>query len=356
MIQDIFAEEGNSCYKDKNLLKFVLSKYELEVKNVIKRRGVYEVDCVSGKFCLKKVKHGKTSILNENYLIENLQRNGFANIKKMLRTREGNLIVKTNKYFFCISEDVEGEDCDLGNTEEAVNCAILLGRLHSSLNNLDTKVLNIKSKLKDRPKIFYDKLLTLEKYKQIIQKKRIKNEFDLMYLNYIDNFYNMGSMALNILNTSNYYILTKESFRKKTLCIGNFYSQNIIRRDDGYYISDLNNIYIDLQVLDLAKFIRRLMNKKQYKWNFHLAKHIIDGYSTEKTIKKEELEFMLAVITFPDKFWKLGKKRYIKQKDWSEPKYTQKIEKLINQFTFQQKFFMDFLNYINNLESLNIVN
>lgn len=41
-----------------------------------------------------------------------------------------------------------------------------------------------------------------------------------------------------------------------------FYYQNIIKKGREYYIIDLDNIIIDLQVNDLGKYIRRLMNKK----------------------------------------------------------------------------------------------
>ena len=48
---------------------------------------------------------------------------------------------------------------------------------------------------------------------------------------------------------------------------------------------------------------------------------------------------MLALIIFPHKFWKLGQKRYMKQKKWSETKYLHKLNKITCHNETQEKFF-----------------
>lgn len=347
MIQDILNEQENISYKEEKVLKFVLSKYKFEVININKYRNLYKVECKEGIFYLKRIQHGKRQIINMDFLIQNLNKVQFNNIGVLVRTKEGNLYVRTHKYIFYVTDYIEGKKCDLDILQEAVNCSSLLAKFHLSVNSIDTRDLKIKNKIKDRPKIFYDKLLNMEKFKQIIEKKRIKNEFDLAYLNSVDNFYNIGAMTLNILNNSKYYTLVKEAARKRTITSETFYNRIVINQDGEYIITELNDIAVDIQIMDLAKFIRRLMYKENYKWNFDKAKCIIYGYSKIRPLTKDELELILSVITFPHKFWKLGNKRYIKQRGWSEPKYMHKIEKLIENFTLQKKFFMDFIDYIN---------
>lgn len=347
MIQVLLGEEGNISYKENKILNFVLSKYELKVNDIHKYRDMYRIECPDKEVCLKRVKHGKNTILNRNYLMENLQSSGFNNIERLLKTKEGNLFVRSHKYMFYISEYKYGEECDLTNISEAVKCACLLGKLHSLFNNIETRGLKLKSKLEDLPKVFYDRLLNMEKFKQIIEKKRIKNDFDLMYSNYIDNFYSIGTMALNMLNNSNFYNLTKETEIKKRISIGDAYSHSVKKNSGDCFIVELNNINMDIQIMDLAKLISNLMYKQHYQWDFNKAKQIIEGYAASKPLNKKDLELILAVIIFPHKFWKLGKKRYIKQKGWSEPKYIRKIKRLIDCFDLQQKFFSDYMNFIN---------
>ncbi|MEL7596944.1 MAG: hypothetical protein AAGU01_01940 [Clostridiaceae bacterium] len=88
------------------------------------------------------------------------------------------------------------------------------------------------------------------------------------------------------------------------------------------------------------------MSKSDYKWDFEKAKKIIDGYNSINRLTKEELKVMLALIIFPHKFWKLGRKRYIKHKNWSEQRYNHKLNKVIYNAELQQKFLEDYLHYL----------
>jgi CotS family spore coat protein len=342
-----FLLEGNISFKEESLVRSVLAKYGIEATNIFKARSAYKIESQQGLVCLKRLHHGEKKALNGNLLVESLFKAGFNNTAAFLKTKGGKLYVKSHKYTFYATEWIDGKECDLENLAEVVNCVQLLAKFHLALNNTDTKSLKIKNNLKNWPKIFYSDLLTMEKFKHIIEKKRIKNEFDTLYANNIDNFYNRGLIALNVLNNSNYYRLSKEANESKTICHDSFYYQNILKKDESYYIIDLDSIIIDLQIMDLGKFIRRLMTKKNYQWNFDKAKYMIEAYTAIKPLSLEELEVMLAIIIFPHKFWKLGKKRYVKQKSWSETKYMHKLQKLITYSSLEQKFLTDYLNYLN---------
>ena len=126
----------------------------------------------------------------------------------------------------------------------------------------------------------------------------------------------------------------------------NFYYQNIIKSNDDFYIIDLNSLIIDIHVNDVSKLIRRLMFKKEYEWNFNKAKLLIEAYGSINKLSKNEIEVMLALIIFPNKFWKLGKKRYVRHKNWTEDKFTNRLNKLIISNTLEQKFMEDYFKYI----------
>lgn len=92
------------------------------------------------------------------------------------------------------------------------------------------------------------------------------------------------------------------------------------------------------------------MFKKAYQWDFDKAKLLIEAYSEVNKISKSELEAMLAIIAFPHKFWKLGKKRYLKHKSWSELKYMHKLTKLVKYDSVEQKFLENYIEYVNSYE------
>lgn len=336
--------------KEKSMIKKVLENYNFSVIDISKVRSSYKIDTNIGAVCLKRVKHNKTKTLNSNYLAEELSKNDFPYTSKFFRTKDNYLFAAHKKMYFYVVEWIDGDECDLNDIEEACNCVRLLARFHLSSQYIDTKVLKIKNNLKNWPRIFKKNLGDLDKIKKHIEKKRLRSEFDKVYKSYLDSFYNMGSMCLQVLNTSDYYALSKKANEQKFVCHDSFYYQNIIKKDDTYYIVNLDNILIDLHINDLSKFIRRLMFKKEYQWDFEKAKTMIEAYNSINKLSRSELESMLSMIIFPHKFCRLGKKRYIKHKDWSESKYIRKLNKLLRYNEAQQKFLNDYLCYLGSFD------
>jgi CotS family spore coat protein len=347
IIEEDFAKEISA--KEKKLLLSVMGKYDFEVFNIIKARSAYKVETDKGNICLKRMRHGKNKAHNGNLLVEELSNNNFLNTSKYIYTKEGRLFVTIDKLVFYVTEWINGKECDLGDIREAENCSKLLARFHIATNKIDTKKFPIRNNLKNWPEVFSSNLNDLEKYKKIIQRKKIKSEFDLNYLNNIEGFYSRGMYLIELLNSSNYYKLSKAAMESRTICHDSFYYQNIIKTEEKYYIIDLDSILIDLQINDLGKFIRRLMYKTEYQWNFEKALLIINAYNSIYKLSKDEYEVMIALIMFPHKFWKLGKKKYEKNKNWNEKKYIHKLNRLIKYYEPQERFLKDYMECINNL-------
>lgn len=59
---------------------------------------------------------------------------------------------------------------------------------------------------------------------------------------------------------------------------------------------------------------------------------------------------MLSLVIFPHKFWKLGKKRYIKHKRWPETKYMKKLNKIIKYDDMQREFLENYIKYLEQYE------
>lgn len=344
-------ESSNSSYtdvifdKEKKIIYNILSQYNFKVTNCTKFKNVYKVETTEGNLCLKRIRHGKYKPNNNAIIIQQLIDRGFYNITKHYKTKEEKSYVKSKKFLFYLTDWIDGEEGDLNNIEEVILIVESLAKFHLALNNIDTSNLKLKSNLKNWPKIFTEYLRQLEKYERTINNKKLKSEFDLSYYDYIQSMYHKGMVALNLLNTAGYYKLSKHAGKAKILCQKNLYSQNIIKKDDGYYIIDLGNIVIDLPLIDLSRLISKLLYKKAFNWDFNKVKMLIEAYTSINKLDKKELEVMLALIVFPDKFWKLGKKRYTKHKAWDESKYMYKLTKLIKYDELQNKFLEDYLYY-----------
>ncbi|MFD3157133.1 CotS family spore coat protein [Haloimpatiens sp. FM7330] len=343
-----YISEINS--KEEHMIKNILTRYKFDVIQISKVRSVYKIKTNKGYICLKKIKHGKGKAENGSKLVEELKKNNFLNTPDFIKTKDNNLFIKYRKVYFYATEWIDGKECNLNDINEAIKCVQLLAKFHIASTNINLKYLKIKNNLKKWPKIFNKKLYEMDRFKKCINNKKLKNQFDIKYYKYINSFYHRGLAALSLLNSSSYYKVSKLYKNKKTICHNSFYYQNIIKKDNKYYIIDLDSVIIDLPINDLGKLIRRLMFKKNYKWDFNKVKKMIKAYTAINPLTKEELEIMLSLIIFPHKFWKMGKKRYVKHKGWSEIRYMRKLNKLIEHDSLQESFMNDYLQYLRDIE------
>lgn len=353
MERTLYSNNNDIDTAEKELVLNVLTNYDFNIIQFTKVRSVYKVETTSGIICLKRMKRGSYKAKNGSILVRELLDNGFDNTAKYFTTKKGYNYVKKKKNIFYVTEWIDGKECDLDVIEEACNCTELLAKFHLACSGVNSKNLAIRNNLKNWPKIFKSNLYDLEKFMKIIKNKRVKSEFDMAYYDYIESYYHRGTVALNFLNTSEYYKLSKAASEKKTICHDSFYYQNIIKKENQYYIVDLDSILIDLHVNDLGKLIRRLMYNREYQWDFFKAKKIIDSYCSINPLTNSEIEVMLALIVFPHKFWKLGKKRYLKNKNWNEAKYVRKLSKIVHYNEMQDKFLCDYLSFLKSLDENN---
>lgn len=339
----------NEMNAEKKLIQRVSEKYDFKVYNSIKVRSAYKVETDKGTICLKKIRHGKKKIDNGHLLVKGLIDNNFSNVAKYIPAKDGHLFVNINKAFFYATEWINGKEVDLCSITEVENCSKLLAKFHLATNKIDKSKLSIRNNLEKWPISFKNNLDDLEKFKKIIEKKKHKGEFDIAYLKYIDSYYSRGMSLLNILNESEYNKLSEVANKNKIICHDSFYYQNIIKMENSYYVVDLDSITIDLQINDLGKFIRRLMYKSEYKWSFKKALLSINAYESVNKLTKSEHGVMIGLILFPHNFWKLGKRKYIKNSNWDESKYLHKLKNLIKYNDSEQKFLNEYMKYIHNV-------
>lgn len=91
------------------------------------------------------------------------------------------------------------------------------------------------------------------------------------------------------------------------------------------------------------------MYKREYQWSFNKALLSMNAYESVNKLTKSEHGVMIALILFPHNFWKLGKRKYIKNRNWDEPKYLHKLKKLIKYNDSEQKFLNEYMEYIHSL-------
>jgi len=337
----------------------VLKKYCLKIYNIYRARGAFllETDCG-----LKLFKSFEGTINRANFedkVKEHLFGHGYHNIDLFVRTMKGEIISQDSSGCqYTMKNWFWGEECNLKELSQIEIAAANLARLHNILVNVDFKkeemAYNISSNL---PQTFEKRSRELKRVRSYIRDKRQKNEFEVSYLNYYDEFYNQGLEAINKIHKSNYNHLITEAVKERQVCHGNYTYHNIIMVKEkteaisktyvppgwinrqplsvtnipaynGSMVATTNfeKSHIGLQITDLYQFIRKVMEKND--WDILYGSNIIEAYDKIKPISKSELNLLYILLLFPEKFWKITNYYYNGKKSWISVRNIQKLNSI----------------------------
>ncbi len=330
-------------HKEHQRVLDILKYYAITPKNIEKIRSVYKIVCEDKNYCLKKVSHGDTKALKGMQLVSYLKSRGFDNVADYIKTKDGKECVKHKKVKYYLTEWIEGRECDFNTIEELKRAVVLLAEFHIKSEGFYHKGIKMDSNHKNWPNKLQAYKADLYYFKKLIETKKIKSVFDIEYNNNIDTFIELMDMSMNLLNKSNYINISKIAKQRRCVCHDSYYYQNVlVSNENKMYIIDLDSTIYDINLYDLAKFIRRILHKKVYGWRFEVAQELINTYSSVNKLTFEEYEILLAFIIFPHKYWKLGSKRYYKSKKWNEEKYLKRLYRIEGYLDIQKKFVEDY--------------
>jgi CotS family spore coat protein len=335
-------KERNSIYK-------VLERYNLNVLDIQKFESRYKIATKDNYYWLYALKSGRDDIINNDSIGQELIKNKFSYFQNYIRTKYHELYIRSNKTIYYLTECIEGEACNIRSFDEAAKAVKFLASFHTVSYKINNDSQRLKKNRQNWIYIFNKNLSDFEKYKILIEKKRIRNSFDSIFYQQIDYYYKIGMLSLDLLSKYDYYNTLHKGDTNYTLCLDGLNRKNFIKTNGLYYLTSLDPVIIDYYVNDLNKYIKSIMNKTDFAWDFIKAKGLIEAYSDIKKLSKQDLGILLALIIFPYRFWKLGKKRYVTRKNWDENKYMNKLQKITKYQEKQEKFINDFFNYLSEI-------
>lgn len=325
-----------------------LKGYQLKVYNIHRARGAYllETDCGLKHFKCFEGSVGRAGF--EHRVKEHLLQQGYYNTDLFVKTREGDIIYMdpTNNPYI-MKNWFWGEGCNLNDLGEVKRASVNLAQIHLILTNVDLTQEQLEfNDPKDLCEMFEKRNREIRRVRSYIWNKKQKNEFERLFLNYYEDFYGEGTMALEMLRKTNYKELLSEAIKERKVCHGKYTYHNIIMLknktdkstvfDRGIGTTNFNRAYVGIQMSDLYQFIRKVMEKND--WNVDYGMSIIKEYKAVKDISKDELEVLYLLLLFPEKFWKVTNYYFNSNKSWLSRRNIQKLNKVGEQQAKRKAF------------------
>lgn len=337
----------------------VLKKYRLKIYNIYRARGAFLLETDSGLKLFKNFEGTRNRANFEDKVKEHLFVHGYNNIDLFVRTMEDDIISEDlNGCQYTMKNWFWGEECNLKELSQIEIAAANLARLHNILVNVEFTNEQMEYNISDNLfRTFEKRNRELKRVKGYIRGKRQKNDFEVSYLNYYDEFYEQGLAASKRLINSAYNQLISEAVKQRRVCHGNYTYHNIIMvkakveainktyvppgwvnkqpisvtdvsECSGSMIATTNfeKAHIGLQISDLYQFVRKVMEKND--WDILYGSNIIEAYDRVNPISKAELNLLYILLLYPEKFWKITNYYYNGKKSWISVRNIQKLNSI----------------------------
>ncbi len=295
----------------------IIKGFGRKLRSYNKIKGMYICNTDKGIKLVKKVDMPKEKIIFEHTAKEKLYNNGFENIDRFCVSLEGMPYYIFNGFIYTMSNYIDGIECDLSkNLNEAVT---QIAQMHNKAYGLK----NIEMPL-DLCKLYKKRLIEIARLKKRISTLSNFTKLDILIIKNYDYYYNKCKKAISMLENSKYNELLNDAKNRGLFCHNNYREENIIININGMYIINFDNCLCDIQIIDLVNIIRRYM-KKAYCQQSE-AYNLLEVYNKTKSLSKDELKVLLAMLTFPYKFAKICNKYFNKRRSWIQNGITYSLE------------------------------
>jgi len=310
----------------------VLEQYEIEVVSTRRGRGSYICETGQGKKLLANCASSEKKMVFVNKVLEGMKERGYAYADIAMANREGCILTPDRDEMPCILKDwYEGRECDTKNMADVEQAVKSLARIHKWMYlPPDEENGYLRYAGEDMAAELERHNRELKKAYSFVKKRKKKNEFERLLLEYFGMFYEQAEEAFRMMEGTWYAGLREEALSKGQLCHGNFNQHNVWLLGKGQvFICNFDKCRYDIQLADLYQFMRKIMEKQD--WSESAGYRILDVYSRENRIGEYGRKFLFVRLFYPEKFWKLVNQYYNHNKAWVPEKSAEKLEMLIRQ-------------------------
>lgn len=314
-------------------------QFDIKIETIKATKGVYYLKTNNGERCLKKINYGPQKLLFVYGAKEHLVKNGFDKVDNYFLNIEGEPYALVNEDLYTLSDWLEGRECDFHNIEEVRKASETLAMMHEASKGYDPpENSKLKSDLGRWPTLMTKRIKALDKMKDMIRKKSVKSDFDLIYLKSMDFYKEIGKEALKEMQESEYYQLCMIAEEEKGFCHHDYTYHNIILTEqEDVFVIDFDYCKREVRSFDISNYMTKVL--KRVDWSFDFAKVIIESYNSVSKLSQAEYKVIYSYLLFPQRYWRLANRYYYNEVNWGQSTFTNKIESIIN----EQELYLEFL-------------
>jgi CotS family spore coat protein len=318
----------------------VLEQYDLEIRQITKGRGVYLCDTDQG---IKVLLPFRGSAERAEYLrmvLLSLWEQGFP-AEQICVTREGTAAAEDESGVrYWLKDCIAGSECSTTREEEMRRAVEALARFHQAAKAVAPEAPALLVRSRSEPETLYRRHdRELVKVKNYIHARHSHNELERLFLEQYPYYIEQADQAVDGMEGC-----TKPQGGTRTICHGAFHQHNVLRTPQGMQIVNFETMCWNEPVVDLANFVRKMMEKNQ--WEVSLGLGLFESYDRVRALSAGEWQLLYRILLFPEKFWKVSNHYYNSHKAWISGRDTQKFRQIIAAETKRARFLENLFSFL----------
>lgn len=280
------------------------------------QNNVWQIYTDCGTFALKR------SFLKEKHLdfickAENsLPQHGFYRFALPIRCIDGQPYFLYYGRYFTLHQWIDGEKCDFQNLDHLHFTASTLGDFH--LRSRDPNLCRTRSPRSNsfvRGENTTKHLRELHRFYRESQEAP-PSEFQYLFRRYYPYFLRKAERSMSLLLHSDYSRLANEASAVGSFIHYDVAARNFIIRNKQAYLIDFDYCCCDIPLTDLMRLIKRGLKQGQNEGQKLDA--ILEGYRQFRPLTREENKVLIALLTFPQKFWRISHRYFCGEESHDE--------------------------------------
>lgn len=313
-----------------NQPEVALTKYDIEVKSIVKGRNSYICDTDKGQRLLLPYAGSKERVELLYDILREIKNKGME-VEQIYKTIDGEFKSEDESGTDYILKDFcQGSEFRVENISDMTAAMELMARFHNISEKLEKKI-EVRESVFAEYERHYRELIKIRNY---IQTKNKKNEFERIFLKVQKEYISTAKESVDA-------ICACDDDIGWLWCHGQFNHHNVILTEYGMRLVNFENMCYCTPLLDITNFVRKMMEKND--WSIEVWQCLMTSYEIYRPLKENERELLYYFMKFPEKFWKISNHYYNSNKAWVSGRDIEKLEKVIEQeakrLTFLEKAF-----------------
>jgi CotS family spore coat protein len=293
-----------------DIINSVLAYFGVESQNIVKEKGSYL--CRTDRGMLKLEKTGETieAINSAHALKEHAAKAGFKNTDRYITGPDGFPFAQFGVDRYLFTRMASGRELDFANPLQVITAVKMLACFHIAATGVEATFPASCS----CEEIFCQGLEALSLAVKQTRRQKQLSDFDILLLKNAPAYEAQITQAINELSSTPYPTLYAQALEKNHLCHNALKEEYIFVDNDEAYLTHFTSATKDLQLCDLAAFIRRYALRGDASLSVH---RLLEAYNKNNPLPNGSEAVLRAFLLYPAPFVKTVKQYYSKKRSWT---------------------------------------